>query len=57
MAQKHLAEKMTDVTMAMEEKLQAWEKAHRPKYLSLIKKEEPVSDEVLEGLKALGDIQ
>jgi len=52
----NLAEKLPEVTLAMEKKLQDWEKAHRPKYTSS-GKEEILSQEVLEGLKALGYIQ
>lgn len=52
----NLAEKLPEVILAMEEKLQDWEKVHKPKYTSS-DKEETISQEVLEGLKALGYIQ
>jgi len=53
----NLAEKLPEVTLAMEEKLQDWEEAHRPKYTPSGKGEEILSKEVVEGLKALGYIQ
>lgn len=57
MENENLVAKLPEVTSAMEEKLQTWEKTHKPKHTYTNKKQEPLSEEVLEGLKALGYIQ
>jgi arylsulfatase A-like enzyme len=53
----NLAEKLPEVTLAMEGKLKHWEKVHGPNYSLSAEKKEVVPKELVEGLKALGYIQ
>lgn len=52
-----LAEKLPEVSLAMEEKLKHWKKAHGPKHSPPTEKERIISKELVEELKALGYIQ
>ena len=52
--QKNLAKQLPEITQLMEKKLGDWEKAHRPKYEPSTYKQEEISEDVLDGLRALG---
>ena len=53
----NIAAKMPEAALRMDKKLQEWMKQHPPKYLAAEVKQETVSPEALQGLKALGYIQ
>lgn len=57
MEQENLAEKLTKVTSAMEEKLKDWEKTHRARHTTSNKDVETLYEDELRELKALGYIQ
>jgi arylsulfatase A-like enzyme len=52
----NVAEALPDVTASMVEKLEAWKKKHTPRY-DVKTKAPAISQEALEGLKALGYIK
>ena len=53
----NLVEKLPEVVLAMEKKLNDWEKSHGPKYTATVARAGTVSKGVMEGLKALGYVQ
>ena len=59
MEKENLAETLPELTLSMETKLNDWEKMHKPRYVPLVKREREdlLSQEIREGLKALGYIQ
>ena len=60
MEKENLAKTLPELALVMRKKLKDWEKAHSPKYTpsaSREREEDPLSKEIMEGLKALGYIQ
>jgi hypothetical protein len=59
MEKEDLAETLPELTLSMETKLNDWEKMHKPRYVPSVKREREdlLSQEIREGLKALGYLQ
>ena len=53
----NLALKLPEIVNKMDKKLKGWEEKYKPKYTSPTTQNAPISQEVLEGLKAMGYIQ
>jgi arylsulfatase A-like enzyme len=53
----NLAEKRPEIVLEMETKLKDWQKAHRPRHSQSTQPKAPLSQDAIEGLKALGYIQ